>query len=381
MHIYKDFEVYNGLFTAFLILAKYIDHNKFDLNLCLFNYNGSRYGKEFVRLGGKIYNLNVKWQDSPLIVYKLIKFLKKEKPDIVQTHVLKPNLYGRIASIIAKCPITIGTIWTLKDTAFNRIRRLRDALIHPLNRCLDKFSDSVIVISNAIKMEWDRKQKSCKYKVIYLPFTQEKFVKNSFSQSGEDLFFKYDKNCNDNEIRIGTVSRLSEEKGLQYLIKAFAEVKSNNKNAKLYIAGSGNYEGKLKKLANKNHLEKDAIFLGHVHNVYTFLKEVNLFVLTSRSESLGVAIMEAMSVGLPVVASDVGGIPEIVENNKSGILVPSRNVPAIAKAINHLIENPTLREKMGNYGKKIVNNKFNIPTFISKTENLYYSLAAGKGII
>jgi len=376
-HVYKDFDTYNGLIDCLLILAKHNNYERYNLRLCVFNYNGGSYGKEFERLGGKIYNLKVGWKNNPLIILKLAKYFKSEKPEVVITHGLKPNLFGRLAAKIADVPIVIGTILTLKDTAFSRLRRLRDRFLHPINGYLNRISDKVIVNSNAIRKEWDPHCKSSNFEVIYFPFSRNRLIKDDEEFTVKDMLFLKGKN----KKKIGVVARLSEEKGLEYLIRSMPTVLKKFSNIMLYIAGTGKLENKLKTLAKSLKVEDNVTFLGHLNNVFSFLAHIDIFVLPSRSESLPVAIMEAMSAGLPVISTSVGGIPEIIENGKTGILLPPRNSDELAKAIIYLLSNPNQIHKMGVQGKKVISEKFNTSEFIKRFEAVYKNLLYQKGIV
>lgn len=377
IHVYKDFEIYNGLFTSLLILAKYMDHEIFDLRLCVFKYNGSPYGKEFERLGGKIHNLNVRWKDNPFIIKKMVDLFKNELPDIIQTHGLKSNLYGRLAAKIAKIPIVIGSIWTLRDTAFSRIRRIRDRLFYPIIAYLNKHSDKVVVVSNFIRKEWDPTCESLKFEVIYLPFCKDKIVKNDIEESEDTLSILEDING----MKIGYVARLSEEKGHTYLIQALPIVLEKFPYIKLILAGSGRDENKLKNQVNSLGIDEHIIFLGHINNVFKFLEHIDLFVLPSRSDALPVAIIEAMSVGLPIVATNVGGIPEMIENDKTGILVSPQDSEELANAIIYLLSNPTKAKEMGLSGKKVALEKFTELEYVKKYKKLYENLINQKEVL
>jgi len=251
VHVYKDFDIYNGFIDSMLLLAKYINHDKYELNMCLFQYSGSTFGQKFENLGGKIYNIGLKWKDNPLVIFYLTKYFKTVKPDIVQTHVLKPNLYGRIAARMAGVPIIIGTYYTLKDTAFSRLRRVRDQIFHPINSYLNKLSDKIVVISHAIRREWDPKLTSKKFELIYSAYTKEKLITNqeSLSNRFKDYFNNSDRK------KIGAVSRLSEEKGIKYLIDAMPSVVNKFPDIQLFIVGSGKMENVLKEKIMKLNLE------------------------------------------------------------------------------------------------------------------------------
>jgi glycosyltransferase involved in cell wall biosynthesis len=374
LHVYKDFHIYNAFFGTLLLLAKHTDFNKYNLKLCVFKYQTSPWGDEFERLGGTIINLGAKRTESPKVTFKLLACFRKERPHIVQTHELKANLYGRIAARMARVPIIIGTIWTLKDTAPSPLRRLRDRCLHPFSKMLDWQSDKVVTSSNAIRREWDVSLASPLYETIYTPYNLDR---NSTVPADElgILMAAMDKQ----KVKLGLVSRLSEEKGIQYLLQAIPLIAEQFPDFEIYVAGEGNYRKQLESLAETLKVNSRVKFLGHVSDVRSFLQRLDLFVQPSRSESLGVAIMEAMSAGLPVVATNVGGIPEIIEDTVSGILVPPGNPELLAKSIVNLCRNPEMRKKMGAKGKMLIAQKFRVSDFVKQTFDLYEELLKKKG--
>lgn len=145
IHIYKDFDIYNGLIETFMIMAREIDDKQFDFKVCVFKYRGGTYGKRFCELGGQLDSLGAFWEDNPLIIWKLYNYLKKERPHIIQTYILKPNLYGRIAALLAGIPVIISTELTLRNQAPGRLKRMRDLFFHPINSYLNKYTDVVIL--------------------------------------------------------------------------------------------------------------------------------------------------------------------------------------------------------------------------------------------
>jgi len=376
LHVDKDFHVYNALFGSLLLLAKHTDHSKYDLKLCVFNYRKSPWGEEFERLGGKIIDLGAKNTESPWITIKLLDCFKRERPQIVQTHELKANLYGRLAARLARIPIIIGTIWTLKDTAPSRLRRWRDRCLHPVSRVLDRQSGRVVTSSDAVRKEWDASLASPLYQTIYTPYDLDRESYNR-PQETEALSAAL---ADQGVIKIGVVSRLSEEKGIQYLLQAIPLIADKFSNFRIYIAGDGSYREQLDRLAESLKVQSQVKFLGHLTGVRAFLERLDLFVQPSRSESLGVAVMEALSVGLPVVATRVGGIPEIVADNVSGLLVPSQNPERLAEAIASLCADPEKRKSMGSAGKELIGRKFKVSDFLEQTFGLYDTLLKEKGL-
>jgi glycosyltransferase involved in cell wall biosynthesis len=374
LHVYKDFHVYNAFFGSLLLLARHTDFQKYNLKLCVFKYQKSSWGGEFERLGGTIIDLGANNTESPGVTLKLLACFRKERPHIVQTHELKANLYGRLAARMAHVPIVIGTIWTLKDTAPSPLRRLRDRCLHPVSKILDRQSDTIVTSSNAIRREWDASLASPLYETIYTPYNLDRL--STVPMEEPEILTAA---MNDKKVKIGVVSRLSEEKGIQYLLQAVPLIVEQFPDFEIYIAGEGAYRKPLEALAKSLQAGSRVKFLGHVSDVRGFLGRLDLFVQPSRSESLGVAIMEAMSMGLPVVATNVGGIPEIVAAGASGILVLPCHPELLAKSIAGLCRDPETRKRMGGKGRELIAQKFRVADFVQQTFGLYERLLERKG--
>jgi glycosyltransferase involved in cell wall biosynthesis len=366
LHVYKDFHIYNSLFGTLLLLARHNDFSKVDLRLCVFNYRRSRWGDEFEALGGKIIDLDVRWSESPLVTFDLLKRLRHEQPDIVQTHELKANLYGRLAARWARVPVTIGTIWTLKDTAPSPLRRVRDRILHPVSAWLDRNSDCVLTISDAIRREWDPGLQSPVYRTLHLPLDASRPVADTRFPavlSDPDVF------------KVGVVSRLSEEKGLSSMLRAMPTILASLPNTMLFIAGDGSMRTQLERLATDLDVSPRVHFLGHVGDVPGLLAKLDLYVQPSRSESLGVAVMEALAAGLPVVATRVGGIPEIITDGRYGTLVPANDIAALAEAVVALGRDPAARAALGDAGREMMAHRFQPDGFVREVHALYAELA------
>ena len=146
---------------------------------------------------------------------------------------------------------------------------------------------------------------------------------------------------------IGTAAVLEERKGHRYLLEAAALLKQQRHRLKYYFAGAGSAMGRLKKLAVQLGLREEVVFMGFVSDVPAFLSSVDLFVLPSLYEGLGVGVLEAMAAGKPVVATRVGGLPELIEDQVTGFLVPPRDPGALAGAISQLLSQEGLLQNMG----------------------------------
>ena len=178
---------------------------------------------------------------------------------------------------------------------------------------------------------------------------------------------------NIDDLLIGHVANFRTPKGHRYLIEAAAKVVAQCHSAKFLLVGEGT--GELREQAKKqiaeSGLEDNVHLLGFRKDVPDLLKCFDIFVLSSISEGLPLSVVEAMGAGLPIVATDVGGLPELVDDGKNGFLVPTRDSEKLADALLTLLRDNDLRDKMGKASREIADQKFSIDNMISHYQGLY----------
>ena len=178
----------------------------------------------------------------------------------------------------------------------------------------------------------------------------------------------------------GIVAYLEDSKGHRTLIEAARLLKARTPKIKIIIVGKGTLDLALDKMSKDLQVQDLVFFLGHRDDVPRILASLDCFVLSSESEGLGSSILDAMASRLPVVATQVGGIPEVVLHDETGFLVPPRSPKALAGAIYELFENRPLARRFGEAGYEIVHSKFSSRAMALKVIRLYERLAAKKGI-
>jgi glycosyltransferase involved in cell wall biosynthesis len=328
--------------------------------------------KSFQELGVEIILLpDMQWM-SPRIsdnikrsignIINLYKILKIIKPDIVHLHGTRPIFIGSIAARCAKIDRIISTVHGsyklmsyLHNGCIDNIKLLSAKIICFIGMLLSK---RIIAVSNAVKEE-------------LLALTNIVFIRNHFKNklctiySGLDAFNykisnRYNRYRSDTSTTIiGTVTRLDEPmKGISVLLKATKILIDMQCDIKVLIAGDGVSKVPLTRLTNELNLTHVVDFLGYCDNTKELYKNFDIFVLPSLSEGLGIVNLEAMAASLPVVASDVGGIPEAVRHNQNGLLVPPNDEKQLALAIHSLIKNKEKAINMGIVGYKIVTKEF-----------------------
>ena len=191
--------------------------------------------------------------------------------------------------------------------------------------------------------------------------------------------FSPQKSKSTEKIKIGTIRTLSEKYGVEYLIRAFAEVRKKHKNIQFEIVGDGPLRSFLENLTLELGIENNVTFYGYVNQNSSFEQYINIlgsldvFAILSilDSETFGVAAVEASACGIPVLATSVGGLPEVIDAEKTGIIVAPKNVEETAKALDRLISDENLRNEMGRNGRKIVEEHYNWKSNVEQMIHLY----------
>ncbi|MEX1192557.1 MAG: glycosyltransferase [Brumimicrobium sp.] len=273
---------------------------------------------------------------------RLKRIMKKHKPDILHAHYA--SSYGTLGALCGMHPFVLS-MWGSDVYLFPRKNKLFTSII----KYNLKKADLVLSTSKMMALETSK-------------YTDKKIGITPFGVDTK-LFSKSENISKDkDQIVIGTIKKLDYIYGIDLLIKAFAILLNKNRNLKmkLVIAGIGNEMENLKKLTKAEGVSDFVEFPGRIsqEKVAEYLNFFDVYVALSRSESFGVAIVEAMSCGTPVVVSDAGGLPEVVEDNVSGFVVPTESIDEAADAIQKLIDDKSLREKFSKNGRLKVEKNY-----------------------
>ncbi len=292
-----------------------------------------------------------------------IKIIKDERPDILHLNSSKMGGLGALAGRMLKVP---KIVFTGHGWAFNEDRNIvSKSIIAVLHWLTITLSHKTIAVSKRVADQISRFP-LVKNKIIqiYNGIGEIKFLdkETARKQIGPDIKESF---------WIGTISELHKNKGLDFLIEAFAGIYKNHPNTACVIIGGGEELEKLKKVAKKFGVEKKVFFIGFLKNASRFLKAFDIFTLTSRTEALPYAPLEAGLAGLPTVASWVGGIPEIITNEESGRLARVGNIEEIWEDLNELINNPEQSKAIGDSLKEKVETEFSLEKMLNKTVDLY----------
>lgn len=231
----------------------------------------------------------------------------------------------------------------------------------------------LIAVSDATKRNWIARTRVAAWKVdvIHNGVDPAAFQRRRFR---DDARRALGLQGLEGSIVIGGVGRLSEQKGFSYLLDAMARLESREAAIVLVIAGDGPLSSELRQRCDHLGISGRVRFLGFCPDVRTIYDAIDVFAMPSLCEALPYALLEAMATGLPIVGATVGGIPEVIVDGKTGMLVPPRNAGALVAALRQLVESEALRSKMGAAARERVESCFTEADMVAKTLAVYRSV-------
>jgi len=298
--------------------------------------------------GCKVIALQTPGGLQPSLIRTLKNVFREEKIDVVHTHDDRPLIYGAPAGRWAG----VRVIHTQHHGKLPGVGRKQEFLVRWAGRLAHAF---VTVSRDSARYYVEAGLPAKRVSTIWNGIDLETFAFQGPLIGGPAL----------------TVARLSPEKNIANLLRAAALVRDGDAAFRLEIAGDGPCREDLVKQAHELKLNDIVKFLGEVRDVPGLLSRAGLFVLPSKSEGISLTLLEAMARGLPVVATKVGGNPEVVLDGQTGILVPSDDAPALARAILQIRKAFDDARLMGRAGRKRVEEHFEIHSMIAQYERLY----------
>ena len=296
---------------------------------------------------------------NPLMIAYIVYFIKNNKIDLLVTNIEKEISIGGVAAKICGIPNV------------RRVGRENDFI----DRFKTKFNHNFLVTHSIVPCDAIRdKLKNQSEWLNIEKFTTIYNGRNPLFVSIEDIINKKNKiGLNREDKIIGITSQLSKIKCIDQLIKAFSNISSENPDWKLVITGEGPEQKNLEKLTSEMNLKK-VIFTGFTANPVLTASIYDIAVLTSEIEGFPNSIVEYFAAGKPVIATDVGGINEIIEDNYNGFLIPSGDINLLSKKIETLIKDKNLRQKFSANALLTLNKKFTEDIMVRKLEKLYSRL-------
>ena len=302
---------------------------------------------------------------SPMTLVDILRIAKEEHIQLIHAHGYGAANFGRIAGMIRGIPTIVHA--HDDDRYYPLYQNLAD-------RLLRNHTDKALAVSESVKKSCINKRHIGKDRtfVIHNGIPLRDFV----PPEGERVQKERKRLGIESDFKVfGTVAKLREEKGTRYLIESAAKVLGIFPKTNLLIAGDGPLLEELKKLSEKLGISDRVLFAGFRNDIPVILSIIDIFVIPSITEGSPLALLEAMAMGKPIVATNVGGIVEILRDGETGLLVPSRDPEAIAEKIVHLLRNEADSRKLGSRAREEV-EKYDIHSHVQKLVGHYDELTA-----
>jgi glycosyltransferase involved in cell wall biosynthesis len=313
-------------------LVSGLESDRFSQVICYLRGDNDEH-TEFEAWGHEVIGLNIsptRYRGfQPSVVFELARIIKEQKIDIVHCQRHKPTFYGTLAAYLAGEDVKVIS----HVRGLNRTRTFRRRL---LNRLLFKRIARIIAVSNGVREDIVKSNSIAireKVVTVYNGINVEPFLDSGLAR--EQARIRLDLPPKQGFV-YGTVGRLVETKGQKVLLRAFATVFERYPDSWLIFAGAGRLESKLRGLATDLDIHERVVFLGFRSDIPEILKAYDVFVLPSIAEGLPGALLEAMAAGIPVIASRVGGVPEILNSPDLGVMVSPSAVDELSMAMKQL---------------------------------------------
>ena len=357
----------NTLYTVELL-----NKDKYDISLSC-NLNGELVSRAKKVKHLKLYDVpNLRREvsiinDIRAFLY-LYKLIKKENFTIIHTHSSKAGFLGRVAAMLNKTPIVIHTI---HGFAFHDyMNSFKKNIFIYLEKLSAKWTHGLVTVSNLNKK-----------KVVDLGIAPIEKLKNIYSGIDLTLFinekndqFRKELNLDSNHLLLGSVGRLSNQKDPITMIEAFCIVIKSFPNAHLTLVGDGELRDEILIKIDQLQLNGRVHLTGNKNDPWKIYHSLDLFIMSSIYEGLGRSITEALSCGVPVVCTSVEGVPEIVRDDETGILVPPKDPGALANGIIKSLNDMDNARAMAEEGRKFVNENFDVKKMVDDIDTLYDTL-------
>lgn len=347
---------------------KFMDKNRFN-HVVAYLFGVDDLKGEILDLGIEVIPLNLKTRFDWVGLKKLLEIVRSKSVDIIHSQLFYADLYARMTKLFIRKIRLISTIQSSyyepnNDYLYSRKRRLIDSLTGRV--CNDRF----VAVSEFVRDSIIRRLKfpADRIEVIHNYVDVENF-QNSSPEVLQELRRRF--SLDDNMPVLITVGRLDPPKGHDYLIEAFAKLIKDNAGLKLLIVGDGPSRRQLEDRVRSLNLQDNIIFTRMRSDVLELLYLADIFVFPTLSEGFPLAVLEAMAVGLPCVASDIGPNREVIESGKTGLLFRAGDLDDLTITMKRLISDVHLAKSLGCHARESVQSRFNPSGMSQKLCDLY----------
>lgn len=353
-----------GLEKLVALFARKLDPKTFEVSVCCLLRKGF-FADELEKDGVKIHLIKDEdtASESRFLFLKLARLLRKERPDILHTHNTHPMIDGTLAGKMARVPIIVHT-----DHARSFPDRTKYMVIENI---LSRFVHRIVAVSEFSKQQLVHFEKIKPEKIAVIAngvnFARRQYdrsvLKRAFGVAGASPI-------------IGAVSRLTEQKGTKYLIAAMPAILRAYPGAVLMVVGDGVLRHDLEEQVQELQIESNVRFYGYQKEVEKYIQAMDLLVSPSIWEGMPLGILEVMQCGKPIVATRVGGVPEVVDDGVTGILTDSKSPQELADAVIEMVGREGFIQMAGDAAITRYRENFTEEIMLAKYERLYMDLLA-----
>lgn len=366
LHVISALPV-GGVENQLCLVLKRYDRTRVTPIVCSLSDKGE-VGREIEAAGIDVISLNKLGHGFDWTIVKdLMRLIRQRNVQVVRTHQYHANLYGRIAAWLRRVPCIVPSVHNVYT---------RDRKVHrrALNQLLGRLSDRVVAVSETVKkdiIKYDNLPEE-KVIVIYNGIDRQRFLNIDANRVRSEL------GISSEAFVMGTVGRLTPQKGHKYLLDAISRAVKTFPHVVLLLVGGGPAKEDLMRYAEDLGITERVIFTDFRKDVPRMLAAMDAFVFPSLWEGLPNALIEAMAAGKPIIASDILSNVEVLESGKYGILVPAGDSVAIEAAMGTLLQNMEAAETLGNAARERALTCFDIDSTMDRYTNLFEIILAGK---
>jgi L-malate glycosyltransferase len=359
-----------GSQTHLVQVLRLLDRRRFEPMLCCLTGRGAllETAKE---TGVTVVSVGLRGLKSPAAIgpmLQLSRFMRGERIDIVHNYLLRANLVGTLAARAARVPLVLTS---------KRGCHERSGLELASARLSNRLADCVTTNANAVR-EFVHDREGCPLdKMVVIPsgIDTDRFTPLPAGDYRSRLGLRPEQRV------VGIVTRMRVRKGVEEFLRAMATVRQQIPTATAIVVGEVELDPSLSALVRELGLQDHLHLLGRRSDVAEVLSAMDVFVLSSHDEGMSNAILEAMAMQIPVVATDVGGTGEVVQPGRTGLLVPPKDPTALAQAITQILTvPPESATAMGRRGREVVIERFSAHSMVRQMEDLYAHLLEARGL-
>jgi glycosyltransferase involved in cell wall biosynthesis len=299
----------------------------------------------------------------------LAKRFRAERPDVVHTHTAKAGFVGRLAARLARVPVVLHTFHGHILEGYYSAPVT--GILRGMESALARISTRLIAVSESVRADLVRLGVAPVSRIDVVPLALDL---DRFQDAGATGGFRRELGLHDGEVLFGIVGRIFPIKNHRLFLQAGAEVLRADARARLAIVGDGVLRNTMEQLASELGIRDRVFFVGWRTDLPVIYRDLDALVISSDNEGAPVAALEAMACGCPVVATHVGGVPDIVSPGQTGLLVPPRNAAALASAMRTLAEDSEIRRSLGRSAQARVRERFDTRARVAQMEQLYEEL-------